>query len=332
MMTMNIAPPNPTGAAGLLSAPPLTTAAAHTLPGLTVLERGWLSSNNIVLHGREDEGAWLIDTGHVTHAAQTLALVQHSLQGQPLRAVANTHLHSDHCGGNASLQQAYGCPLHIPPGGFAAAAAWDEDRMSYRSTGQMCERFVPQAQLLPGATLTVGDRDWQVLAAPGHDPDSVVLFDAHDGVLISADTLWQNGFGVVFPELDGEQAFEVVGQVLDLIEALQPRTVIPGHGTVFTDVADALQRARRRLAKFQAHPERHAHHAMKVLLKYHLMEVQAQAWPALQRWIQTTPLCAQVWQRLQRPQGTLQAWTTGLVAELVKAGALADRDGVVHNV
>ncbi len=297
-----------------------------------MLERGWLSSNNVILHGRDGEGAWLVDSGHVTHAAQTLALVQHRLQGQPLRGVVNTHLHSDHCGGNASLQRTHGCPVHVPPGSFAAASSWDEDRLGYRSMGQICERFQPDAQLRPGDSLTVGDRHWQVLAAPGHDPDSVVLFDAHDGVLISADALWQNGFGVVFPELDGEQAFDVVGQVLDMIEALQPHTVIPGHGAMFTDVSDALQRARRRLANFQAQPERHAHHAMKVLLKYHLMEVQAQAWPALLQWLHGTPLCTQVWQRLQRPQGTLQAWGTALVAELVGAGALSDRDGTVHNV
>lgn len=332
MMTVNRALPPPSYASGLLSAPPGSKAVNQTLPGLTVLERGWLSSNNVILHGRDDEGAWLVDSSHVSHAAQTLALVQHSLQGQPLRAIANTHLHSDHCGGNASLQQAYGCPAFIPPGSFAAAASWDEDRLSYRSTGQICARFTPAAKLMPGDTLAVGNRRWQVLAAPGHDPDSVVLFDAHDGVLISADALWQNGFGVVFPELDGERAFEVVGQVLDMIETLKPRTVIPGHGAMFTDVVDALQRARRRLASFQAHPQRHAHHAMKVLLKYHLMEVQAQAWPALLRWIDMTPLCAQVWHRLQRPQGTLQAWATALVEELVKVGALSDHDGVVHNV
>ena len=83
------------------------------LHGLTILERGWLSSNNVLVHAASGEaGAWLVDTSHVNHAAQTLALVQHALAGRPLAAIANTHLHSDHCGGNALLQQVFGAPDH----------------------------------------------------------------------------------------------------------------------------------------------------------------------------------------------------------------------------
>jgi glyoxylase-like metal-dependent hydrolase (beta-lactamase superfamily II) len=180
---------------------------------LTVFERGWLSSNNILLHGdSDDEGATLVDSGHCVHAEQTVALVRHALPGaQTLRHIVNTHLHSDHCGGNAALQRAFpGVLLSIPPGQADAVSRWDEDALSYRATGQRIERFAHDALLRPGESLTVGTRTWQALAAPGHDPHSLVLFDAHDGVLISADALWGNGFGVVFPELDGEQAFDEV--------------------------------------------------------------------------------------------------------------------------
>ena len=63
-----------------------------------------------------------------------------------------------------------------------------------------------------------GARAWDVLAAPGHDPHSVMLFDAAQGVLISADALWENGFGVVIPELDGVGAYDYVAAVLARIE------------------------------------------------------------------------------------------------------------------
>ena len=42
-----------------------------------------------------------------------------------------------------------------------------------------------------------------------------MLFDRQGGVLMSGDALWEDGFGVVFPELDGTTAFADVGAVLD---------------------------------------------------------------------------------------------------------------------
>lgn len=305
--------------------------AATALLGLTVLERGWLSSNNVLLHGSEGSPAWLVDSGHVRHAGQTVALLRHALQGAPLAGLLNTHLHSDHCGGNAAVQRAFGCRIHIPPGQWAAARAWDEQILSYRPTGQRCERFVPDARHEPGQLLQAGRRRWLALAAPGHDPHSLVLYDDQEGVLISADALWENGFGVVFPALEGEDAFDEVARVLDLIESLGARWVIPGHGAPFGDVAAALQRARRRLDGFRSDPARHARHAAKVLVKYHLMEEQQQPWPDFLRWFSATEMCGSIWQRLGRPEATMTAFAEHLVAELLAAGALARRDGVLHD-
>jgi glyoxylase-like metal-dependent hydrolase (beta-lactamase superfamily II) len=321
---------------------PGTPSAHPALHGLQVFERGWLSSNNVLAHGSgegecEGEGATLIDSSHCLHAEQTVALVRQALQGrgEPLGLIVNTHLHSDHCGGNAALQRAFGAPLHIPEASAAAVRDWDPQRLSFLATGQRIERFAAQGVLRPGQTLRTGAgsgaRAWQVLAAPGHDPDSVMLFDARHGVLVSADALWENGFGVVFPELDGVDAFDDVAAVLDLIATLPVQVVIPGHGAPFTDVAGALARARGRLAAFRADPLRHARHAAKVLLKYHLMEERQQALPALQAWARDTPLAAQVWQRLGRPEGSAEAWALALVRELCEAGALHLHEAVVSD-
>jgi glyoxylase-like metal-dependent hydrolase (beta-lactamase superfamily II) len=295
----------------------------HALEGLTVFERGWLSSNNILLHGGDGQAATLIDSSHCLHAEQTIALVRNALRpGERLTTLVNTHLHSDHCGGNAALQRAFGARIVIPPGEADAIARWDEDALSYRATGQRIERFVHDALLRAGESLTVGTRMWQALAAPGHDPHSLILFDAHDGVLVSADALWENGFGVVFPELDGEHAFDDVAAVLDLIERLAPQVVIPGHGAPFSDVAAALSRARSRLAGFVADPQRHARHGAKVLLKYHLLEEQQQDLPELVAWWSAVPLVQRLWQRLQKPSGSMAAWCEQMVHELAAAGAL----------
>ena len=102
-----------------------------------------------------------------------------------------------------------------------------------------------------------GAEAWQVHAAPGHDPHSLIFFEPGRRLLISADALWENGFGVVFPELEGADAFSEVAATLDLIERLNPKTVIPGHGRVFTYSPEVLSRARQRLDSFVRNPPKH---------------------------------------------------------------------------
>ena len=49
-------------------------------PSIRVFERGWLSSNNVLLFD-DDGSATLVDTGYVSHREQTRELVRHALQG-----------------------------------------------------------------------------------------------------------------------------------------------------------------------------------------------------------------------------------------------------------
>lgn len=291
----------------------------HTLPpGVQVIERGWLSANLVIAHGPVPA---LIDSGYVTHAEQTLALVRASLGDTAPALLLNTHLHSDHCGGNAALQAAFPTlRTLIPPGHAREVAEWDEEALTYRPTGQRCPRFRFDALLQPGQDLQLGQQHWQVHAAPGHDPHSVVLFEPESRTLLSADALWENGFGVIFPELEGDAAFEEVGTTLDLIEALSPRTVVPGHGAVFAFRPEVLSRARQRLASFVQDPRRHAQHAGKVLLKFKLLEVQRQPLQTFWAWARATPYMALVHQRFFGDLA-LEAWLAGLVADLVKVGA-----------
>lgn len=291
--------------------------------GITVLERGWLSSNNVILHGATpEEGAVLIDTGYATHADQTLELVHSAVSpGETVRLIANTHLHSDHCGGNAALVEKYGCPIHIPPGEFEAASSWDEAALSFKATGQRCARFTPAGKLLPGRTLHQGDREWRIHAAPGHDPHSVILFEPGSRTLISADALWEKGFGIVFPELDGTDAFDEVDATLDLIEELSPALVIPGHGEPFQAVAAALQLSRSRLAHYRRHPDRHAASAIKALMVFHMLETQRCSRVELNQWLDHTPIATRMRERYW-PTLDTREWSSRLVAELIQAGTL----------
>lgn len=292
--------------------------------GVSVFERGWLSANNILLAG--DGPTTLVDSGYFTHAAQTVALVQRALGDRPLDLLLNTHLHSDHCGGNASLQAHYpALQTFIPPGHAAEVRDWDPVTLTYVPTGQHCPRFALTGTLQPGTRRHLGSQHWEVHAAPGHDPHSVILFEPASRTLISADALWESGFGVVFPELEGDAAFEEVGATLDLIESLAPRLVIPGHGSVFTNVTAALAVARQRLDGFLRDPHKHARHGAKVLLKFKLLEVQRFSADELAQWVAQTRYLDIVHLRWAADVDRM-TWIHGLIDDLVRAGA-ARRDG-----
>ena len=92
----------------------------HALLAMTVLERGWLSANQIVFGAPAAASAAVVDTGFCGHAAQTIALVEHALAGTPLKRIVNTHLHSDHCGGNHALQARSDVETWIPSASLAA--------------------------------------------------------------------------------------------------------------------------------------------------------------------------------------------------------------------
>jgi glyoxylase-like metal-dependent hydrolase (beta-lactamase superfamily II) len=297
---------------------------------MVVFERGWLSSNNILFRG--DGQACLVDSGYCTHAAQTIALVKTSLGDAPLGLLVNTHLHSDHCGGNAALQQIYPyLETRIPPGETSAVETWDTATLSYDATGQLCPRFRFDHVLRPGSCIKLGVREWEVHAATGHDPHSVILFEPNDKILISADALWENGFGVVFPELDGIEAFADVDLTLGLIEQLSPKVVIPGHGGVFEYSPEVLKRARTRLNRFIDDPVRHARHAAKVLIKFKLLEVQRFAEEELLRWASHTPLIVSVHRKFfsATPFGV---WMNELYFELQQSAALRRENGFVVNI
>lgn len=287
--------------------------------GVTLFERGWLSSNNVLVRGEHGPTA-LIDSGYCTHANQTIELVRTALGGRSLDFLLNTHLHSDHCGGNVAFKSHYPELITlIPPGLAEAVRGWDEEALTYAATGQQCPRFTFQRLLEPGSQMTLGAWDWEVHGAKGHDPHAVVLFQRDNRVLISADALWQNGFGVVFPELEGLAAFDEVRETLDLIESLSPAVILPGHGSAFEDLEQAMCRARSRLQQFVGDPARHLRHAHKVLIKFRLLELRSVKFEDLCHWVEHTPYLQRAVASSDR--GTKQ-WLVEVIEDLERSQAI----------
>ncbi|NKJ50768.1 MBL fold metallo-hydrolase [Burkholderia sp. SG-MS1] len=296
-----------------------------TLPeSIRVFERGWLSSNNVLLV--DETCAALVDTGYATHAPQTVALVRQALGARPLDLIVNTHLHSDHCGGNALLQATWPCRTLIPASEADAVRAWDEARLTFRATGQTCERFTFTGTIAPGSHLRLGALDWQVLGAPGHDPHSLMLYCAHERILISADALWENGFGVIFPELEGESGFAEEQAVLDAIARLDVRVVIPGHGAPFTNVEQALERAFSRVAWLRADPERNARNALKVLIVFKLLDVRTMSFDTLLQLLDDAAVMRAAASML-KPRREWPALVKDIVAELGAKNGPLETDG-----
>ncbi len=290
---------------------------------LAFIERDWLSSNLVLARGTG--GNVLIDSGYGTRRTMTLALVDRSLAGAPLHRIINTHTHSDHVGGNAALKARHGCRIAVPAGSFDAIRTWDHAAMHFVRMGQVCDRFDADDAIADGDRIEFGDLDWQVLGSPGHDMDSLLLYQARHGILISADALWENGFGIVFPEFDGEPGFAAQADTLARLGALDVAVVIPGHGRMFVDFAAALARARDRLAHFRTHPERHAWLALKVTLSFLLLDRRRMSLRDLATTFGELPLIRTIDRRFFG--GDASRLTRDVVDSLLSSGAARIQDG-----
>ena len=293
-------------------------------PGIEVFERGWLSANNILHYGQTDIS--LVDSGYWSHQNLTVDLVRNALRKHPsskLTKLVNTHLHSDHCGGNAALLKAFDCEIYIPVAEEEAVSSWDQSLLSYENLGQECPRFSHHGVLIPGEKILLGRYVWDILAAPGHDPHAVMLYQPEYQILISGDALWEKGFGAIFPEIWNETGFAGVAKTLDLIESLPIQVVIPGHGSPFVDIKSSLAVARSRLDYLASDPQANIRHGAKVLLKYRLLEWRSKDIAFVGEWIANTPALITAAKMLNMNMNDFSEW---LLNSLVKTEA-AKLDG-----
>ncbi|HKW36563.1 MAG TPA: MBL fold metallo-hydrolase [Burkholderiales bacterium] len=293
---------------------------------IQVLERGWLSSNNVVLHARD--GATVIDSGYGAHAPQTVALIGHALRGGPLARLVNTHCHSDHMGGNAAVQRRFGCRTSIPAGEARLIDRWDERELILSAADQRAERFAYDDTFGGGDTLRMGEYDWRVLAAPGHDTHAVMFYSPETRALVSGDALWENGFGAVFAQLFGrETALAETRDTLERIAELDCDVVIPGHGRPFGNVGAALERAFSRLRGYEDDVTRLARHVVRVLFAFALLEKRSMPLAGVQAYLERVAILSEINRNyLGMAPADFAEW---LIADLERAGAAERKEGLL---
>jgi glyoxylase-like metal-dependent hydrolase (beta-lactamase superfamily II) len=105
-------------------------------------------------------------------------------------------------------------------------------------------------RLRGGEHLPIGGRAWEVVHTPGHSVGHVCLYSPDLGVLLSGDHLLPG----VTPPVTFERGFDPdpMRSYLDSLDKISdraPRTVLPGHGTPFTDCDRRIDAIRRNKAR-----------------------------------------------------------------------------------
>ncbi len=241
-------------------------------PHVKVLVRGWLNCNQVIIN--QTANNILIDAGYHSHADLTIAMLRDSgvSDDKNYFQLINTHCHSDHMGGNAAIQRAFGCKIAVPIGEAAGIRPWSRQAFWLDYADQHAEPFDYDDTISPGDEMQWGAMTWRAIAAPGHDAGALMFYCEELKLLISGDALWQNGLGAITPKHGSNPGIEAALATLQTIRALQVEIVIPGHGAPFSDVIDAIARAESRMQAFAQDPRRCAKSFLKGLFTFRLLE------------------------------------------------------------
>ncbi len=296
-------------------------------PGIRVIVRDWLNANQVLISGRDE--SVLIDTGYGAHAQRTLAFLraEKALGDRRLDRVMNTHCHSDHMGGNAALARAYGCPISLPADAARLIDAWDTRELLLDYADQQAERFAYADTIAAGDVLRLGDTDWVALAAPGHDMTALVFYAPEYRVLVSGDALWERGFGLIEPVDRLEERLAAARATLERIAGLDVTMVIPGHGVPFRGVGAAIEEAFQRVEAYAADPLKLARHCLKSFFMFALLARGVLARAELPVYFEQVPCYREYNSQFFRlAPGAL---ADKLVGELLRGGAITERDGTI---
>jgi glyoxylase-like metal-dependent hydrolase (beta-lactamase superfamily II) len=152
--------------------------------------------------------------------------------------VLNSHTHDDHVGDNWQFDTVYGMDTDFTRQSAKGSRA---DAQAEIAPGELCGAlpagFDPSAYatrpwtvskwLHDGDTIDLGGRSLDIIATPGHTPDSICLFDRANGLLFSGDTYYPGPIWLYRPETDLAAYGKSVRRLATL--QLQVRLVLGAH-------------------------------------------------------------------------------------------------------
>ena len=189
----------------------------------------------------------VVDTGGSISVGQSLVAAVHALTDKPIRYVINTHDHPDHLFGNAAMPAGTTFVGHRNlPGELASRGAYYLH--SYREQLGAAEidavRIIPPTLLVDTETrLDLGGRPLQLIAwsPAAHTDCDLTILDETTGVLFAGDLVFLQHVPVVDGSLTGWLS------VIQRLEKLPARVVVPGHGREIAPWPQALDDERRYL-------------------------------------------------------------------------------------
>jgi glyoxylase-like metal-dependent hydrolase (beta-lactamase superfamily II) len=275
------------------------------------------------------------EPGSMGHLERALAQVNLNLD--LVRLLVCTHAHSDHYGQAATIVERTGCELWMHPNHdhmLAAArdpeAAFDRRIEVARQSGvpeEPLQRYAeqrrgqnygiagivePHRPLLPGVEVRTDLGTWQVFETPGHAPSHVCLYQEERRILISGDHL----LGRVSLYYDYGYSPDPAGEFLhslDLVQELDARLCLSGHGRTFTDVQAHIN-ANRTLVRERLDRVEEVVAAEPGLTAFEAIPkvYGAEITPLNANWWLSETLCylrhLEVTGRLQRIDGTPERW------------------------
>lgn len=154
------------------------------------------------------------------------------IEGNGLKPVhlLNTHLHFDHCLGNAFAYAKYGLAPEASAKDKSLYANLKDQLQMFLGTDDMyCNEPEIGRELKQGDKVEFGKTVFTVIETPGHTPGGICFYCKEEGMLWAGDTLFRGSVGRT--DLTGGNHRELVEGVVEKLLVLPENTkVFCGHG------------------------------------------------------------------------------------------------------